>query len=59
MTNELYTKRNAKRLQKIRDDRVAFKNRQSVLYRRRIEDRVMERQLDVTLDKGMYTCYNG
>ena len=55
MTNELYTKRNAKRLQKIRDDRVAFKNRQSVLYRRRIEDRVMERQLDVTLDKGMYT----
>jgi hypothetical protein len=55
MTNQLYSKRNAKRFQKRREEELAFKNHQSLTLRRRIEDRAVERQLNVTLDKWSCT----
>ena len=50
MTNQLYSKRNAKRFQKRREEELAFKNHQSLKFRRRIEDRLIEKETGVTYE---------
>jgi len=52
MTNQLYSKRNAKRFQKRREEELAFKNHQSLTFRRRIEDRLIEKETGVTYESS-------